>query len=84
MHDYQGHELDESDLAPAFTEFYKSGQRIEVTHTVYGDVRRGYVGKTTGWKPVYILLNNTRSMGSGDVLGKDDKVTKRLAKYRNR
>ena len=82
MNDYQGHELDESNLAPQFTEFYTSGQRIEVTNLKYDMVRRGYVGKTTGWRPVYILLNNTRSMGSGDVLGEDDKVTKRLPKYR--
>ena len=83
MHDDQGHELDESDLAPQFAEFYRSGQRVEVTNTECGEVRRGYVGKTTGWRPAYILLNNTRSRGSSDVLGEDDKVTGRIDRYRS-
>jgi hypothetical protein len=29
---------------------------------------RGYVGVTTGWKPVFIRVHNARSSGGGDVL----------------
>jgi len=75
------HELDTSDLAPQFDEFYKSGQRIEVE--IDGEmIKRGYVGKTTGWRPSYLLLNNTRSTSSEDLLGHGDRVLKRLNRWR--
>jgi len=85
MRDYLGHwhELDESDLAPQFATVYETGQRVEVTNAEHDWIRRGYVGKTMGWKPAYILLNNTRSRGSSDVLGKDDKIVKWLPKFRS-
>ena len=28
----------------------------------------GYIGKSTGWKPIPILIHNTRSMGGGALL----------------
>lgn len=65
------HELDESDLDTRFTEFYNSGERIEVEwldgwedYSGYGLLTNGtkarfYVGKSTGWKPQYIQLHKS-------------------------
>jgi hypothetical protein len=64
---------DNSGLDNRFDEAYRTGERIEVVYQ-WGETtekKRGYVGITTGWKPVYILLNNTRSMGSSDILNSD-------------
>ena len=38
------------------------GYRVEVV-TTYGETRRFIVGKSTGWKPVHLEVNNRRSMG---------------------
>ena len=75
------HELDTSDLAPQFDEFYKSGQRIEV-ETPYGETYRGYVGKSTGWRPCYLLMHNTRSIGSSVTLSHGDRVLQRINRWR--
>lgn len=60
---------------------YESGERVEVT-TTYANgktwVRRGRVGVTTGWRPVFILLPRVTSSGSSDVLGPDTIVTARV------
>lgn len=65
--------IDRSALAPAFAGYYESGERIRVQH---GDEepRTGTVGKTTGWRPSYMLMANVRSMGSSDLLGPEDRV----------
>ena len=76
-----GHELDISNLARKFERYYKSGQRIIVV-TPWGETMRGYVGKTTGWKPSYLLLNNTRSTGSSELLNDDYRIIGTLNKYR--
>ena len=56
------------DAAPELGRFVESGQRVEITWKKgYGDFRgygartdgkkaRGFIGRTTGWKPGYILL----------------------------
>lgn len=59
--------MDRSALDNRFDGPYMSGERIEVTYE-WDETKRGYVGRTTGWKPVYILLSNTRSLGSSDIL----------------
>ena len=69
---------DSSNLDPRFERFYRSGERIELTtHYENGETwtRRGYVSRTTGWRPSYILMNNSRSMGSSDLLSARDKYT---------
>lgn len=66
-----GHELDESDLVAVLTPYYVSGERIEVTYTEdMGDSRmndgrseRFYVGKSTGWKPIYLKIKTRTSSG---------------------
>lgn len=74
-----GSKFDASDLAPQFISYYESGQRIEVefisstTGKPY-ETKRGRVGVTTGWKPVFLLMLTTRSIGSSYTLGKNDRV----------
>lgn len=76
-----GHKLDTSELASKFTSFYESKQRI-IVKTPYGETIRGYVGKTTGWRPSYILLNNTRSLGSSELLNNKYEIVGTVNKYR--
>ena len=45
------------------------GQRVEVVDR-YGNKRRFWVGRSTGWKPVYLEVKTTRSMG-GDIADTD-------------
>jgi hypothetical protein len=57
--------IDTSRLDPIFTPYYQSGERVEVTwkpgfedYGGYGSRTEGhkarfYVGKSTGWKPIY-------------------------------
>lgn len=73
--------INTSNLVKRFKHYHETGQRIEVL-TSYGDTIRGYVGKTTGWKPVYMLLAKKNSRGSSDILREDDKITKTINAYR--
>jgi len=81
-----GSMFDPSQLVTTFVPHFESGQRIiVVTEWDDGqksDERRGYVGITTGWRPAFLLVNNTRSMGSSDVLGPNDRIVGTVDKYR--
>ena len=76
-----GHKVDTHLLCDKFTPFYNSGQRI-IVKTPWGDTIRGYVGKTTGWIPSYLLLNNTRSLGSSELLNDEYEIIGTVDKYR--
>jgi len=70
---------DFSDLDPRFTPFFESGERVEVTwkpgfedYTGYGlrtDGRKSrfWVGRSTGRKPVYLMVLTKRSLGGGAI-----------------
>ena len=72
--------IDTSDLDPRFRPYYESMERIEVTwkpgfedYTGYGSRTEGrkarfYVGKSTGWRPVYIRIYSRRSAGGAAIL----------------
>jgi hypothetical protein len=38
------------------------GARVEVV-TTYGETRRFWVGRSTGWRPCHLEIHNTRSTG---------------------
>jgi len=73
-------ELDESDLDVRFAPFHASRERVEVTwkpgfedYTGYGARTNGrkarfWVGKSTGWKPIYLMIQTRRSMGGAAIL----------------
>jgi hypothetical protein len=76
-----GHKLDTTDLAPQFEPYYVSGQRI-IVQKPYDEVLRGYVGKTTGWRPSYLLMATTRSIGSSELLNHNDQIIGTVDKWR--
>lgn len=75
---------DTSELDPRFAEYHRNGQRVEVAYDD-GTTERFYVGISTGWRPVYLKIKNTRSMG-GEALGRYEREhiasIRGLAKYR--
>lgn len=75
-----GKQFDPSNLAPQFVPFYESGQRV-IVETKYGETLRGYVGVTTGWKPCFLLMHNTRSISSSHTLSADDKIVGTVNKF---
>jgi hypothetical protein len=73
--------LDRSDLATKFERFYKSRQRI-IVRNPWGEVQRGYVGRTSGWKPSYMLLARANSRGSSDLLDDRWEIIGTVDRYR--
>ena len=65
--------IDRSALAPAFARYHESGERIRVR---FADGREatGTIGKSTGWRPVYLLMPRVDSIASSDTLGAGDRV----------
>ncbi len=68
-----GDKFDSTDLDSRFARYYFSKERIKVRieFDKNSEIVYGYVGKTTGWKPSFILLYNSRSISSSTLL--DDK-----------
>lgn len=54
------------------------GWRVEV-ETLYGETRRFYVGKSTGWEPIHLEVSRRDSTGG---LGADRKYAKVTRLYR--
>lgn len=73
-----GDKFDPSDLSPHLVRYYESGERIEVK-TAYGETKRGRVGITTGWKPVFLLMPRVDSSGSSETLTPACEVLKVIA-----
>lgn len=82
MNDYQefivrkrkeyGDKFDISNLDPRFIRYFESGQRIKVT--TCDMTITGTIGVTTGWKPSFLLMRTTRSIGSCWTLGPQDTI----------
>ncbi len=87
---------DNSELDPRFTEFYLSGERVEVVNKPgfenfdgYGAKSNGqkarfYVGKSTGWKPIYLQLYRRNSIGGQAVLSSAVESVRGLGVFRLR
>lgn len=88
------HTIDTSKLDERFTPYYESGERVEVEwkegygdYTGYGARTDGkkarfYVGKSTGWRPIYLQIDNRRSMGGGALFSEGVKSIRGLGIYR--
>ena len=66
-----GSKFDTSDLNEEFIPYFESGERITVKFS-YGEIKRGTIGITTGWKPIFILMLTKRSLGSSYTITKKD------------
>ena len=70
--------FDDSELWPQFRSWVGYDGRIEVSGEHFAGRRRtGYLGVTSGWKPAFMLVAKTNSMGSSDLLGAGDQVIAR-------
>lgn len=83
-------EIDESDLNPEFTKYFESGEQVEVEWKegwgmmmgntgckTGGNKTRFYVGKSTGWKPIYLMLLKKNSSG-GCAISKNEEGIKSI------
>lgn len=62
--------FDASDLNPLFIPYFNNQKRIEVKFS-WGEIKRGRVAVTSGWKPGFLLMLTSRSIGSSYILDKD-------------
>lgn len=75
-----GEKFDSSELFVQFRHFYNTGDRIKIRvqwvndGKTYAYEKFGTIGVTTGWKPCFMLMHNTRSMGSSDLLNRDVQI----------
>ena len=62
--------IDTSELISELTRYYESGERVEVTFNYGGSIEkeRFYVGKSTGWKPIYIAIKKRNSSGGAGII----------------
>ena len=67
-----GDKFDPSELDQRFVPYFRTGQRIKVE--TCGLIITGTVGVTTGWRPVFLLIRTSRSVGSSWTLGSKDKI----------
>jgi len=77
-----GDKFDVSDLDKRFIAYYQNGQRIKVE--TCGMVMTGTVGVTTGWKPAFLLMRTSRSIGSSWILGTESKLLSVQASYKGK
>ncbi len=75
IHEY-GSKFDSSNLNLDFMKYYENNKRIKVK--IDGKIVNGFVGVTTGWRPVFILMRTKRSIGSSYIIGKDTIFIKEL------
>lgn len=74
--------IDNSDLNPRATYFYKSGERVEITYKD-GSKTRCYIGKSTGWKPVYLEILKRSSSGGSSLYLPDDAIIRGLGTFKH-
>lgn len=71
-----GDRFDPSDLVPSFAPYYGTGERVAVRFD-WGDgseVLTGTIGKTTGWKPSFLLMRRSSDHGSPWVIGHKERI----------
>ena len=74
--------IDNSNLDPRLTPFYKSGERVEITYKD-GTKERFYVGKSTGWKPTYLEIKKSNSYGGSCAYVPGDATIRGTGTYKN-
>lgn len=71
-----GEQFDDSNINKDFIRHYESNARIEVEY--YGEVIRGRIGVTTGWKPCFLLMRRKSDHGSSYTIPADESAVKYL------
>lgn len=90
-------ELDNSNLYERFTPYYETKERIEIEFEngwgmAFGQLGcktdgkrvRCYVGKSTGWKPIYLMILNRNSSGGIGLPNDGIKSIRGLGEYMHR
>lgn len=75
--------IDRSDLNPRATPYYRTGERVEITYAD-GTKTRCFIGKSTGWKPIYLEIARVDSTGGGALYLPDDATIRGLHRYNRR
>jgi hypothetical protein len=66
--------IDRSDLAPAFAPYYGTGVRVRVKFSYSDEELTGTIGRTTGWRPAYLLMRRSSDRGSIYTLAAADRI----------
>lgn len=86
--------INNSELDDRFTQYYDTGERVEVEwldgfedYTGYGCRTEGkkgrfYVGKSTGWTPIYLTILRRNSFGGGGICSSGVKSIRGLGIYK--
>jgi hypothetical protein len=71
-----GDKFDDSELNPLFIPYFINQKRIEVF--IQGEIKRGRIGITSGWKSCFLLMLTSRSLGSSYVINNKTKIIKEV------
>jgi len=94
-HHHTGQVMDYSEIDSRFEHYYDTGERVEVTwkpgyedFSGYGARTNGrkarfYVGKSTGFKPVFLMILRRNSLGGAQILSEAVESIRGLGVYRN-
>ncbi len=64
-------------LNPAFVTAFNNGDTFRVLADLgYEKPIWGYIGVTTGWQPVFLLMRRRGSLGSSETISCEDKIVK--------
>jgi len=74
--------IDNTSLIQRATPFYESKERVEITYKD-GTKTRCYIGKSTGWKPIYLEILKRNSYGGSSLYLPDEAKIKGLGIYFN-
>lgn len=72
-----GVKFDPKGLNPDFVPYYENQKRIEVDFGD-GEIKRGRIGITTGFIPVFLLLLTRRSVGSHYLIRPTSKILREI------
>lgn len=92
---HTGHVMDYAEIDSRFEHYYDTGERVEVVwkpgyedFSGYGARTNGrkarfFVGKSTGFRPVFIMLLRRNSLGGAQILSEAVESIRGLGMYRH-
>jgi len=76
-----GSKFDPINLSRRFVPYFESGERISVKFS-WGEVKRGTVSVTSGWKPHFMLMLRRSDLGSSWLLDLREQIVPHVPKRR--